>query len=172
MAEDPRARVREMIRDKTRLDEAHAEDLEIGIYNWCIDFCDTKKIFKSWKNNRFSSIYLEKARSILSNLDPEGYLRNAGLLDRIKEKKCLPHEVPFMKPDEMCPERWKEVTEAFFKKYEHAYENKTEAMSSDYKCGKCKQRRVVYQEIFSRSADEAGVIHFACLSCGNRWKIG
>jgi transcription elongation factor S-II len=169
---DPRNKVKDLIQDKTRLDDIHRDDLEIGIYNWCIDYANSKKIFKSWKNNRFTMLYLEKARSILSNIDQSSYLQNQGLLTRLNDKEFLPHEVAFMKPDILFPERWKDTTEAYFKKYEHAYENKVEAMSSDYKCGKCRKRRVVYHEIFSRSADEAAVIHICCLECGNRWKIG
>jgi transcription elongation factor S-II len=169
---DPRIKVRDLIQEKTKLDDIYRDDLEIGIYNWCIDYANSKKIFKSWKNNRFTMLYLEKARSILSNIDQTSYLQNQGLLTRLNDKEFLPHEVAFMKPDILFPERWKDTTEAYFKKYEHAYENKVEAMSSDYKCGKCRKRRVVYHEIFSRSADEAAVIHICCLECGNRWKIG
>lgn len=169
---DPRIKVRDLIQEKTKLDDIYRDDLEIGIYNWCIDYANSKKIFKSWKNNRFTMLYLEKARSIISNIDQTSYLQNQGLLTRLNDKEFLPHEVAFMKPDILFPERWKDTTEAYFKKYEHAYENKVEAMSSDYKCGKCRKRRVVYHEIFSRSADEAAVIHICCLECGNRWKIG
>lgn len=169
---DPRTKVIELIKEKTKLSDIISKDLEIGIYNWCIEYADSKKVFKSWKNNRFIMMYLEKARSIISNIDQNSYLNNQGLLVRLNDKEFLPHEIAFMKPDLLFPERWKDTTEAFFKKYEHAYENHTESMTDEYKCSKCKKRRVVYYEINSRSADEAAVIHFACLECGQRWKIG
>lgn len=169
---NPREKTCTLIESKTKLDNLNAKDLEIGIYNWAIEYANSKKIFKSWKNNRFTMLYFEKVRSILSNINPDSYLNNQGLIARIQDKECLPHEVAYMKPDILFPERWKDTTEAYFKKYEHAYENKVEAMSSDYKCGKCRKRKVVYHEIFSRSADEAAVIHICCLECGNRWKIG
>jgi len=161
-----------LIKEKTNLDDLHAKDAEIGIYNWCIEYCDKNKIFKSWKNNRFTMLYLEKARSVISNLDKNCYLENKCLIDKVKDKTYTPHEIAFMKPENVFPEKWKDITEAFYKKLEHAFENRMEAMSTDIKCFRCKERKVVYQEIFSRSADEAGVVHYLCLNCGSRWKVG
>ena len=172
MATDPRTKVIDLIKQKTELDDAHSKDLEIGIYNWCIDYSDSKKIFKSWKNNRFTMLYLEKARSILSNIDKNSYLKNEGLLNRLNDKEFSPHEIAFMKPDILFPERWKDTTEAFFKKFEHAYESRVEAMTSEFKCFKCKQRKCVYYELMTKSADEAMSIFIRCLNCSNSWKIG
>jgi DNA-directed RNA polymerase subunit M/transcription elongation factor TFIIS len=169
---DPRTKIVSLIKTKSGLDDINSKDLEIGIYNWCIEYCDQKKIFKNWKNNRFTLLYLEKARSIITNITKESYLKNDLLIERLKNKEFLPHDIAFMKPDALFPERWRDTSDALLKKYEHAYENRVEAMSEDYLCLKCKQRKVVYQEIFSRSADEAGVIHIRCINCGNRWKIG
>ena len=170
--DNPRERVCELIKEKTNISDEYAKDLEVGIYNFCIDYCDMKRIFKSWKINRFTMLYLEKARSIIDNLDPTSYLNNTNLLQRLNDKEFLPHDIAFMKPDMLHPDKWKDATEAYFKKYQHAYESRAEAMTDEYKCLKCKQRKGVYQEIFSRSADEPAVIHFACLECGNRWKLG
>jgi DNA-directed RNA polymerase subunit M/transcription elongation factor TFIIS len=168
---DYREKVARLINNKSDLDELHSKDTEIGIYNWCIEYCDKNKIFKSWKNERFIMLYLEKARSIISNLDKDCYLGNTHLLSKINNKNYIPHEIAFMKPEIVFPDKWKDITEAFYKKLEHAFENRMEAMSSDIKCFRCKERKVVYQEVFSRSADEAGVIHYLCLNCGSRWKV-
>lgn len=170
--EPRRQKVRVLIQERTGLDETHSADLEIGIYNWTIDFCDAKKVFKNWKNNRFAMLYAEKARSVISNIDPQSYLKNDDLLQRMNDKKFLPHEVPFMKPDEMSPDRWRDVTEAFFKKMEHAYETKQEAMTSEFKCSKCKGRKCTYYTAQLRSADEPETIFVRCIDCGHGWKIG
>ena len=169
---DLRQKTIEIIKSKTGLDDLHATDAEIGIYNWCIDFCDSRKIFKSWKNNRFSQLYLEKARSIVSNMNPDCYLKNENLLQRIKDKEYTPHEISFMKPDMMFPERWKETTEAFFKKFEHAFESRLQASTSDFRCGKCGKRECVYWTKQIRSADEPETIFIRCIVCGNGCKIG
>ena len=167
---DHRQKTVDTIKEKTNLDETHSKDLEIGIYNWCIDYCDSKKIFKSWKNNRFTMIYLEKVRSILSNIDKNSYLSNVELIERLKKKEFLPHELAFMKPENMFPDRWKDHTESFFKKYQHAYENRVEAMTEDYLCLKCKQRKCVYFTLQTRSADESETIFIRCINCGHSFR--
>lgn len=169
---DLRARVASLVREKTNLDEVYAKDLEIGIYNWCIGYADKHKINKSWSNNKFSRLYLEKARSMLANIDKESYIQNDRLLLRLNEKEFLPHDIPFMKPENIFPERWKDTIDLYMKKYENAYENKVVAMTDMFLCGKCKKRECTYYEIFSRSADEPAVIHIRCVNCGNSWKIG
>mgnify|MGYP006282530991 CR=1 FL=1 len=169
---DIREKAINLLQSKTGLDQDHAKDAEIGIYNWCLEYCDGRKIFKSWKNNRFTQLYLEKLRSVLTNLDTNEYIQNNHLIDKIKEKEYAPHEVAFMKPDMMFPERWKETTEAFYKKFEHAFENRMEAMTNDFRCGKCKARRCVYYERQLRSSDEPSTIFIRCLECSNSWRIG
>lgn len=167
-----RDNVIKLIKEKTQLDDIYAKDAEIGIYNWCLEYCDQRKIFKSWKNSRFLNLYLEKSRSIISNMDSKCYIKNERLIDRIKEKEFTPHEVAYMKPDEIFPERWKDTTEAFFKKLEFAFENRMEAMTDQFKCMKCKQRKCVYYEQQLRSSDEPSTIFIKCLECGNSWRIG
>ncbi len=169
---DPRDKVRELIKEKTNLADDQVQDLEIGIYNWCITYCDSKKIFKSWKNQRFSMLYIEKARAILSNIDANAYLENTNLIKRLKNEEFAPHEIAFMKPDTLFPERWKETTEAFFKKYEHAYENRVESMTDEFKCRKCKSRKCVYFTLQTRSADESETVFVRCLNCNAGFKIG
>ena len=100
----PRQRICDLIKEKTNLSDDYAKDLEIGIYNFCIDYCDLKRIFKSWRNNRFTMLYLEKSRSVIDNLDPTSYLKNTGLLQRLNDKEFLPHDIAFMKPDMLHPD--------------------------------------------------------------------
>lgn len=161
-----------LIKEKTGLEHLYAKDLEIGVYNWCIKYAEDHQIIKSWDNSKFRSLYLEKARSTLSNINKNSYVGNDRLLKRLIEHEFHPHEIPFMKPENVFPERWKTTIDAYMKKYENAYENKTVAMTDMFTCGKCKKKECTYYEIFSRSADEPGVIHVRCINCGNSWKIG
>ena len=50
------------------------------------------------------------------------------------------------------------------------YEQKAEAMTDQFKCGRCKSKKCTYYELQTRSADEAMTIFITCLNCGNRWK--
>jgi len=167
-----REKILDFIIKKTNLDKISAKDLEIGIYNWCINYSDNHKIIKNWDNQKFVNLYLEKSRSTLSNIDKNSYIENERLLTRLLEKEFLPHEIPFMKPQNVFPERWNDTLDIYLKKYENAYENKVVAMTDMYRCGKCGKRQCTYYEMQTRSADESSSIFIRCVNCGNGWRIG
>ena len=45
------------------------------------------------------------------------------------------------------------------------------AISTEFQCGKCKQKRVSYSQAQTRSADEPMTTFCECQNCGNRWKF-
>ncbi len=161
-----------MLRDKGGFDDVIAKDIEIGIYNWTVKKCDEKQMVKNWKSPRFVAIYLEKARSVVSNISTNSYIQNANLITRIKEKEFLPHEVSFMKPEHIFPEKWREIVENNIKRTENSYEKKQMAMTDQFKCGKCKKRECTYTEMQTRGGDEAMTIFVRCCNCGHSWKMG
>lgn len=169
--ENTRETIVRFIKNKTNLDETQCKDLEIGIFNWCIEYSNTNKIIKNWKNPRFYKIYIEKARSIISNIDSNGYIENKRLNERLKENEFKPHDIPFMTPDMSFPERWKNTIDAYMKKYKNAYERQDVAVSSLFKCGKCKKRECTYYTMQTRSADEGETVFVRCLNCNNTWKM-
>ena len=158
--------------EKTSLPPEHAKDLEVGVFNWCIDQCDVIKMPKNWRHPRFIILYKDKARSVLTNLDPESYVNNERLIERLKEKEFAPHDIPFMKPQNVFPERWATILDAKMKRDMHVFEEKPKAMTDEFKCGKCKKRECIYQELQTRSADEPMTLFITCLNCGHKWKIG
>lgn len=168
--ESCRNHVISLVMNKTQLDETHAKDLEIGIYNWAIINAEKIKLSRNWKNSKFVILYKDKARSVLANLDPNSYVKNGRLLERLNEHEFLPHELPFMKPENIYPEQWKEIIDEKLKK-EHTLQSKPEAMTNLFKCGKCKKRECNYKEKQVRSADEPMTIFITCLNCGNRWRM-
>jgi transcription elongation factor S-II len=167
---DMRTKVKELIKVKIELDNNNIIDLEKGIYNWCIEYCDIHKIIKNWKNPIFNKIYIEKARSVITNIDKNSYLSNNRLSERLNEKEFLPHEIPFMKPEFIFPEKWENTIEKHLKKFEYAYENKTLATTDQFKCGKCKKRVCTYFCMQTRSADESETIFVRCTNCGHQWR--
>jgi DNA-directed RNA polymerase subunit M/transcription elongation factor TFIIS len=168
---DYRSKVCSLIKDKVSdLDDVHCKDLEIGIYNWCIQECGTMRIIRNWNNPKFLRMYIEKTRSVLNNIDRESYINNAKLLERLKEKEFCPHDIAFMRPENVCPEKWTASVNALMKKYESAYENKATAMTNMFKCGKCKKRECTFYELQSRSGDEGTTIFIRCVNCGNSWR--
>ena len=71
---------------------------------------------------------------------------------------------------DIFPENWKKTLELKSKKDKLKYELKPEAMTDQFKCGRCKSRKCTYYELQTRSADEAMTTFISCLNCGNRWK--
>jgi len=145
--------------------------IERGIFNWTVDYCTCKGIVKNWKNPKFKSLYVSKARSVVSNLGGlDTYVGNMRLLVRLLEKEFECKDLAYMKPENVFPEVWKSVID--MKLLRDQYCEKPEAMTDQYKCGRCKKRECVYQEIQLRSADEPMSLFITCLNCGNRWRMG
>lgn len=170
MSVHQRDKIIELIVKKTGFDDIISKDLEIGIFNWCIDYATEHDIVKSWKNPKFMKVYIEKARSVISNIDSESYIKNQNLKKRIEECEFLPHELPFMKPENIFPDRWRDAVERLMKKYENAYENKAQAMTNMFTCGKCKKKECTFYELQTRAGDEASTIFIRCINCGNSWR--
>ena len=51
-----------------------------------------------------------------------------------------------------------------------AYEIKQIAMTDSIKCGKCKQNKITYYELQTRSCDEPATQYYTCLICDHKWK--
>jgi transcription elongation factor S-II len=169
---DYRKHMREIIKSRIGLDEFDTTDLEKGIFNWCIKYADDKGIVKNWDSDIFCQIYQDKCRSVISNLDETSYVNNKRLLKRMKEKEFKPHELAFMKPENVFPERWKDIIETKIKKDQQIGENTMTAMTDAFKCGKCFKNECVYYQMQTRSADEPMSIFVRCLNCGNHWRMG
>lgn len=172
MGSEIRDRVVSLLKAKSELEDLYAKDIEIGIYNWTLQYADSIRVTRNWKVQRFVNIYLDKARSVISNIDPNSYLNNSRLVTRLKEHEFLPHELPFMTPDSVFPEKWKQIMDERVKKELNVFDEKPQSMTNQFKCGKCKKRECIYQELQLRSADEPMTLFITCLNCGNRWKIG
>lgn len=169
----PRETVRSLITQKAiSWTPDQVRDLEIGVYNWTILESSSRGIIRNWTNHRFSKLYIEKARSVVSNIDANSYIDNKRLLQRCQDAEFFPHDIAFMKPENIYPEKWKTAVDALMKKYENAYENKVVAMTTMFKCGKCKKRECTFYELQTRSGDESTTIFIRCVNCGNSWRQG
>lgn len=171
MAEDKRKVVVSYLTDMG-MDDTNAKDLEIGIYNWCLDTADKYGITKLWSDRMFMNVYVTKSRSILTNIDVSSYIQNTRLLKRIEDKEFKPHELSFMETVNVFPERWNDIRDMRLKQEQNFHNSKQVAKTDMFKCGKCKKRECSYYELQVRSADESSTIFVSCLNCGNRWRIG
>jgi DNA-directed RNA polymerase subunit M/transcription elongation factor TFIIS len=155
---------------KLGLTEIEAKDLEIGIYNSTIDYALLKGFPASWLCDAFVEVYRSKCRSLYANLNKDSYIANTRIMDRLKDREFMPHELASMKYDNLFPELWKDIIDKKLLKNRSAYEQTAASMTDKYTCGKCKKKKISYYELQTRSADEPSTHFFTCLHCGHRWK--
>lgn len=161
---------KKLLSKKTKLSQIELDDLEIGIFNASLDYATENKIQLSWQCQQFVEIYTNIARCIYTNLVSNTYINNKNLYSRLKKKEFMPHELAYMKREELFPEKWHLIIEKEKLKLKEAYEIKQVSMSDLIKCGKCKNNKVSYQELQTRSGDESMTIFFTCIVCGHKWK--
>ena len=165
-----RENYKKILSKKTKLSQIELDDLEIGVFNASLDYATENKIQLSWQCQQFVEIYTNIARCIYTNLVSNTYINNKNLYSRLKKKEFMPHELAYMKREELFPEKWHLIIEKEKLKLKEAYEIKQVSMSDLIKCGKCKNNKVSYQELQTRSGDESMTIFFTCIVCGHKWK--
>ena len=144
--------------------------IEKGIYNYVIETSKNKNIKRYWSNKLFREFYLNKVRSIYSNIKPDSYIHNEGFLKRIMDNEIDPEKLCSLNVYDIFPENWKELLDLKIKRDQIKYDLKPEAMTDVFKCRKCGSRSCSYYEIQTRSADEPMTQFINCLDCGNRWR--
>ena len=149
--------------------ENYLDNLEREIYNYCIEKCIEKNVVPTW-NQIFINLYINKTRSLYSNLSPNNYINNKRLKSRLQKYEFTPKDLVNMTHQELFPEHWKELIDEKSNRDKALYETKKEAMTDQFKCRKCGSRETCYYEMQTRSADEPMTIFITCLNCGNRWK--
>ena len=149
---------------KCKLSQRALENIEKGIYNYCIQTATKSYIVKKWDNPYFTLLYLTKLRVIITNIN------NANIINKIICKEIKPHEVAFMTHQELDPAKWTELLEIKKLHDENLYSPKIDANTDDFTCRKCKSKKCSYYQLQTRSADEPMTTFVTCIDCGNRWK--
>ena len=144
--------------------------IERDIYNTTINICKQKNIKRYWDNYIFKNIYLNKCISLYSNINPDTYIQNKTFLNRIINKEIDYNHISSLHITDIFPEAWKDLINKKIKIDKVKYENKTEAMTSLFKCRRCGSKECSYYEVQTRSADEPMTQFITCIKCNNRWK--
>jgi transcription elongation factor S-II len=152
------------------IDESKATDLEQSIFDHSVELSKERNIVHSWDNKLFKHIYINKSRSIYTNLKGDSYIKNVELKKKVEEHKIDISDIPKMSFQQLFPEHWKKMMDEKFKRDKLLYEYQPEAMTDQFKCSRCKERKCSYYELQTRSADESMTIFITCICCGHRWK--
>lgn len=138
-----------------------AVEIEIGTFNWTIDYCMHHDIIRNWQNYMFRKIYINKCVSILDNMPR--LLAIPGL---------IPREYAYLQPSMICPDLWMPIIDKLSKQeLESSKLNLGMGITTTvFKCGKCKKNNCVYLESACRSRDEPAVTFITCLECNNKWR--
>ena len=65
-----RSNIRNRLNEKLK-NEKNSLNLERGIFNYALKEAERQKVVKKWDNKHFVQIYLDRLRSIVSNLNEE-----------------------------------------------------------------------------------------------------
>jgi len=153
-------KLEKILNDETKI----AENLEKGIYNFCIKEAGERNIVKKWDNVHFTQLYIDRLRTVYINI------QKGELKEKILEKEIKAHEIAFMTHQEMEPEKWRKLMEDKKIRDENRYAPKLEASTDNFTCRKCKSKECSYYQLQTRSADEPMTTFVTCIKCGTRWK--
>ena len=142
-----------------------ALNLEVGVFNYTIKESSMKKIVKKWENPAFVRIYMDRLKTVFTNLNT-----NAELVQHLISGEISPATFAFMNHQEFNPERWNDLISIKQKRDASKYDKKIGASTDMFTCKKCHKKNCTYYEMQTRSADEPATIFVTCLDCGKHWK--
>ena len=140
--------------------ETLAINIEKSIFNFAIKEANMRRIVKKWVNAHFVQLYIDRLRSIWTNL------KKTDFLAKIKNNELSPDDMVKITHQEMDPAHWKELIERKMTRDESKFTNRIQAATDMFKCKKCKGTKCTYYSLQIRSSDEPETIFVTCLDCG------
>lgn len=137
-----------------------ASEMEKGLFEFSLTHVTVNK----QPIHLISNIYSHHLTTLCRNLDPNDKgVENKSLIVMIKENGMDPFYVPFLKPNQMHPDRWLSIINK--KKIEEETENNLQT-TDIYTCKRCKEKKFKIMEMQLRSLDEPSSKFCTCLTCG------
>ena len=142
--------------------------IEKGIYNNAVRTARSLSVVRSWDNPKFLTLYKNRARTIVRNLEGEG------LQALLAESEVDWAKISSLRIGEMRPSRWQELIRDKEERERNMYAPK-KGNTDMFVCSRCKRQgktatNCSYYQLQTRSADEPMTTYVSCLECGQRWK--
>ncbi|KAJ3409561.1 Transcription elongation factor A protein 1 [Chytriomyces hyalinus] len=120
--------------------------------------------------NGVTDRYKSQFRTLLSNIKNVDNLR---LRADILGGKMDPRKMATMSAEDLMSESVKIAKERAEREISHwaSTAKSVEAVTDEFKCGKCGKRKSTYYQKQTRSADEPMTTFVTCQNCGNKWKF-
>jgi DNA-directed RNA polymerase subunit M/transcription elongation factor TFIIS len=148
--------------------------IESGIYDYSkksyysgIPF---DKIKVCWEDREYKIKYINRARSIIENLDIDNRINNTYLCKKLIDFEIEPYSLGFsLSARDMFPEKYDS-----FNNKDNLIEGMKRLDIKDIpdgilRCGKCKKYKTTYYQMQTKAGDESMSTYAQCLNCGNRW---
>ena len=129
-----------------------------------------KELNKLNSSEENEKAYKDKYRVIYSNVISKN---NVDLKQKINNGDVSPEYLVTCDPKELAPEHLKKKMEEIAKQNLFNAQGATleRSVTDRFTCGKCKEKKVSYYQLQTRSADEPLTTFCTCEVCGNRWKF-
>jgi DNA-directed RNA polymerase subunit M/transcription elongation factor TFIIS len=144
--------------------------IELSIYNYAITQAEKFHIYSHWENPAFIPYYVDKAKSLISNLCEDFGVCNTRLKGLVIEHKVDLLTLANMSYQELWPENWQAIKDEQIK-LEQMRKDAIKSKATDiFKCPRCAKRNSIYFELQTRSSDEPMTQFITCQECGLHWK--
>lgn len=144
--------------------EKNSINIEKSIFNYSIQESKVKCVIRKWENQYFVQIYIDRFRSIWTNL------KNENIIKLLNNNEIKPQDVGFLTHQNMNINKWKPLLKLKEERYENKYNKKIEGNTDNFTCRRCGSNNCNYYQLQTRSADEPMTTYVTCISCENRWK--
>ena len=144
--------------------EKKSINIEKSIFNYSIQESKSKSVIRKWENQYFVQIYIDRFRSIWSNL------KNENIIKLLNNNEIKPQDVGFLTHQNMNISKWGPLLKLKEERYENKYNKKIEGNTDNFTCRRCGSNNCNYYQLQTRSADEPMTTYVTCISCENRWK--
>ena len=148
-----------------------SEQIEESIYNYTVSQVQIKESDINTEHKFFKIIYVNKVISLYNNLDKNSYIQNNNFLDRLLNKEFDIKDIALLSPQDINKEHWQKYLDRQSANDEFLYSRTAGIRTSEYKCGRCKEKNCTYYQLQVRCSDEPMTTFINCLNCGHKWSF-